>query len=47
MTAVALFAFGAVKARLTGARPLLGALQTAAIGGIAAAAAFAIAHAIA
>jgi VIT1/CCC1 family predicted Fe2+/Mn2+ transporter len=46
VTAVALFAFGAVKARLTGARPLLGALQTTAIGGVAAAAAFAIAHAI-
>ncbi|MBI1846250.1 MAG: VIT1/CCC1 transporter family protein [Candidatus Rokubacteria bacterium] len=44
VTLLALFVFGYVKARFTGARPLRGALQTALIGGLAAAAAFAIAR---
>lgn len=39
-----LFAFGVVKGRLTGIRPLLGGLQTEGIGGVAAAAAFGIAR---
>jgi len=46
VTLVALFAFGYVKGRFTGARPVRSALQTALIGGLAAAAAFAIARAI-
>jgi VIT1/CCC1 family predicted Fe2+/Mn2+ transporter len=46
-TLAALFVFGFVKARLTGARPLRGALQTLAIGGLAAAVAFVIARAVA
>ena len=44
VTLLALFAFGAVKGRLTGVRPLIGGLQTVGIGGIAAAAAFGIAR---
>lgn len=44
VTLFALFAFGVVKGRLTGLRPLLGGLQTVTIGGLAAAAAFAIAR---
>ena len=46
-TLAALAIFGFVKGRYTGARPFRSALQTTAIGGIAAAAAFAIARAIA
>lgn len=46
VTLVALAGFGAVKARFTGAPVLRGALQTTLIGGLAAAAAFAIARAI-
>lgn len=44
VTLLALFVFGAVKGRLTGIRPLVGGLQTVGIGGVAAAAAFAIAR---
>jgi|SRR5436305_894476 len=47
VTLVALFAFGFVKARLTGQHPVRGALQTVGIGGVAAAVAFAIARAVA
>lgn len=47
VTIVALGIFGYVKGRFTGARPVVSALQTVAIGGIAAAAAFALARAIA
>jgi vacuolar iron transporter family protein len=46
-TAVALFAFGTIKARMTGARSLRGGLQTLGIGGLAATAAFVIARLIA
>lgn len=46
ITAVALAIFGFVKGRFTGAPPWRSAVQTAAIGGLAAAAAFAIARAI-
>jgi VIT1/CCC1 family predicted Fe2+/Mn2+ transporter len=46
ITLVALLVFGYVKGRFTGTRPLRGALQTALIGGLAAAAAFGIARAI-
>jgi len=46
LTLAALLAFGWVKGLFTGARPLRSALQTALIGGIAAAAAFGIARAI-
>ena len=45
-TLVALFAFGFVKGHFTGARPVQSALQTTLVGGLAAAAAFAIARAI-
>ncbi len=45
-TLVALLIFGYVKARLTGAPPVRGALQTALVGGLAAAAAFVIAKLI-
>lgn len=45
-TLVALFVFGYVKGHFTGARPLRSALQTTLVGGVAAAAAFAIAKAI-
>jgi vacuolar iron transporter family protein len=44
VTLVALAVFGYVKGRFTGAAPLRGALQTMLIGGLAAAAAFAIAR---
>lgn len=44
VTLVALFAFGAVKGRLTGLRPLVAGMQTALVGGAAAAAAFLIAR---
>jgi vacuolar iron transporter family protein len=47
LTALALFGFGTIKARLTGTRPLKGGLQTLAIGGLAAIAAFVIARLIA
>jgi vacuolar iron transporter family protein len=46
MTLMALFVFGYVKGRFTGAKPLRSALQTALIGGLAAGAAFLIARAI-
>ena len=44
VTLVALAIFGYVKGRYTGARPLRSALQTVVIGGLAAAAAFGLAH---
>jgi vacuolar iron transporter family protein len=47
ITALALACFGYMKGRFTGAHPLRGAIQTTIIGGLAAAAAFAIARAIA
>lgn len=46
VTVLALLVFGYVKGRFTGTRPFRGAIQTALIGGIAAAAAFGIARAI-
>jgi VIT1/CCC1 family predicted Fe2+/Mn2+ transporter len=46
LTLIALFVFGFVKGRFTGARPLRSAIQTVLIGGLAAGAAFAIARAI-
>jgi VIT1/CCC1 family predicted Fe2+/Mn2+ transporter len=46
LTLVALFAFGAVKARFTEINPLRGGLQTTLIGGLAASAAFTIARLI-
>ena len=46
VTLAALLIFGYVKGRFTGARPLRSAMQTALIGGLAAAAAFGIARAI-
>ena len=45
-TLLALFVFGYVKGRFTGARPVQSALQTALVGGLAAAAAFGIARAM-
>ena len=45
VTLVALLVFGYVKGRFTGSRPWRSALQTTLIGGLAAAAAFLIAHA--
>lgn len=47
LTLFALLVFGYVKGRFTGAGPARSALQTAVIGGVAAAAAFAIARAVA
>ena len=47
ITLLALFLFGYVKGHFTGARPVRSALQTTLVGGLAAAAAFAIARAIA
>lgn len=47
VTLAALFVFGYIKGRFTGARPLRSAIQTTLIGGVAAAAAFAIARFIA
>jgi vacuolar iron transporter family protein len=44
LTLLALFAFGAVKGRLTGVKFLRAGLQTVAVGGLAAAVAFAIAR---
>jgi vacuolar iron transporter family protein len=46
VTAIALAAFGYMKGRFTGALPLRSAMQTTAIGGLAAGAAFAIARSI-
>ncbi|CEF48810.1 unnamed protein product [uncultured bacterium] len=46
-TLCALFVFGYVKGRFTGARPIRGAFQTVLVGGLAAAAAFGIARVIA
>ena len=46
MTLIALTVFGYIKGKFTGAKPLRSAIQTVAIGGLAAAAAFAIARAI-
>lgn len=46
VTGTALLVFGYIKGRFTGARPLMSAIQTAVIGGIAATAAFLIARAI-
>ena len=46
MTLVALLVFGYFKGRATGAGPLRGALQTALVGGLAAAAAFGLARVI-
>lgn len=43
-TLIALFVFGFIKAKFTGINPLRGALQTVAIGGLAAGAAFVIAR---
>ncbi len=43
-TLLALFGFGYIKGRFTGAKPLNSAIQTAAIGGLAAIAAFSIAQ---
>ena len=45
-TLLALLAFGYVKGTFTGAKPILSAIQTMLIGGVAAAAAFIIARAI-
>ncbi len=47
LTLLSLFLFGFVKGRFTGAQPLRSAAQTVAIGGLAAAAAFGLAHAFA
>ena len=44
VTLLALFAFGYVKARMTGVSPFLGGLQTVVIGGLASAAAFGLAR---
>ena len=46
VTLAALSVFGYVKGRFTGSKPVRSALQTALIGGLAAAAAFGIARAI-
>ncbi len=46
VTLITLAAFGAIKARFTGASRWRGALQTTLVGGLAAAAAFLIARAI-
>jgi VIT1/CCC1 family predicted Fe2+/Mn2+ transporter len=46
VTLVALFAFGAVKGMFTGVSPIKSAIQTAVVGGLAAAAAFFIAKSI-
>jgi vacuolar iron transporter family protein len=46
VTLVALFVFGYVKGKMTGISPLRGGLQTVIIGGLASAAAFALAKAI-
>jgi VIT1/CCC1 family predicted Fe2+/Mn2+ transporter len=46
VTLFALLVFGYVKGRFTGAGPIRSAIQTTIIGGLAAAAAFAIARAV-
>jgi len=46
VTLLALFVFGAIKGHYTGVAPLRGGLQTVVVGGLAAAAAFAIARLI-
>src|SRR5262249_26016999 len=46
ITIVALFIFGFIKGRYTGARPLRSALQTTLVGSVAAAAAFGLARLI-
>jgi vacuolar iron transporter family protein len=46
VTLIALFAFGFIKGRFTGISPLRGGLQTVLVGGLAAAAAFFLAHLI-
>jgi VIT1/CCC1 family predicted Fe2+/Mn2+ transporter len=46
VTLLALFVFGSIKGHFTGVRPLRGGLQTVLVGGLAAAAAFFIAHLI-
>jgi len=46
VTLLALLVFGYIKGQFTGARPIRSALQTALVGGLAAAAAFGIARAI-
>ena len=46
VTLLALLVFGFIKGKFTTARPLRSALQTVVVGGLAAAAAFAIAKAI-
>jgi VIT1/CCC1 family predicted Fe2+/Mn2+ transporter len=46
VTLIALFVFGAIKARFTGVPMLRGAVQTMLVGGLAAAAAFTIARLI-
>ena len=46
LTLAALFVFGAIKGKFTGLVPIRGGMQTAIIGGVAAAAAFAIAWAV-
>jgi VIT1/CCC1 family predicted Fe2+/Mn2+ transporter len=46
VTLLALFGFGAVKGHFTGVKPLRGGMQTVLVGGLAAAAAFAIARLI-
>ena len=46
VTVLALLIFGAIKAHYTGVKPVRGALQTALVGGIAAAAAFFIARVV-
>ena len=44
VTLIALFAFGAVKGKITGAPPLRAGLQTLLVGGLAAGAAFCLAR---
>jgi predicted membrane protein (TIGR00267 family) len=44
LTAIALLLFGAVKGRLTGLNVVKASLQTAAVGGLAASAAYYLAH---
>jgi VIT1/CCC1 family predicted Fe2+/Mn2+ transporter len=46
VTLLALFGFGAIKGHFTGVKPLRGGMQTVLVGGLAAAAAFAIARLI-
>ena len=46
VTLIALFIFGYVKGRMTGISPFRGGLQTVTIGGLASAAAFALARLI-